>query len=136
MCVCMYIYVCIYVCVYVCMYVYVCVCIYVCIGMYACMYVCIMYFYAYIQSNPVKMASECNGTKFSSLLITTLRPSVITTLVYKPLHNVIIELDCVYIFSNIFSCETNKNYMETRLYNDVGGKCFNDPEYYLVAVIA
>jgi hypothetical protein len=25
--------------------------------------------------------------------------------------------------------------METRLYNDIGGKCFNDPEYYLVAVI-
>ena len=96
-----------------------------------------MYLYAYIQSNPVKMTSECNGTIFTSLLTTTLYPSVITTLVYKPLHNVTIELASVYIFSNIFSCETNKSYMETLLYNnDVGGKCCNDPEYYLVAVIA
>ena len=73
---------------------------------------------------------------FSSLLTITLCSFDITTLVYKPLHKVLIELDCVYIFSNIFSCEKNKSYMETHLYKDVGAKCVNNPKYYLVAVIA
>jgi len=93
----MYVYVCVYVCVsitYVCMYIYVC--------MYVCIYVCIMYLYAYIQSNPVKMNSECNGTNLSLTVNHNITPLVIATLVYKPIHNVIIELDCVYISSVIY----------------------------------
>jgi hypothetical protein len=113
---------------------------YVCIYMYIYVYMCL-----YIRTRLkwhrnvkplVYNARYAVVPGFSSLLTTTLCSSVITTLVYKPLHNVITELDCVYIFSNIVSCETNKSYMETRLYNDVGRKCCKGPEYYFMVVIA
>ena len=129
--------------IYVCMYMhirmyvmYVCVCVCVCVCVYVCM---CLYSRTRLKGHRnvkhlVYNARYAVVSIFSSLSTITLCSSVITTPVYRPIHNVIIELDCVYIFSNIFSCETNKSYMKTRLYNDVGAKCVNDPKYYLVAV--